>query len=99
MTLERPRIRNAAKLGFESRILGKGVARTHALESLVISSFLRGLSTRDVEAALAETFEQPIASKSTVSRSARTPGSAIAGGANAVSTSTTSSIASLMPSI
>jgi transposase-like protein len=68
MTLERPRIRNAAKLGFQSRILGKGVARTHALESLVISSFLRGLSTRDVEAALAETFEQRIASKSTVSR-------------------------------
>jgi transposase-like protein len=49
-------------------VLGKGVARTHALESLVISSFLRGLSTRDVEAALAETFEEPIASKSTVSR-------------------------------
>jgi putative transposase len=68
MTLERPRVRNAGKLGFESRILGKGVARTHALESLVISSFLRGLSTRDVEAALEETFEQPIASKSTVSR-------------------------------
>jgi transposase-like protein len=68
MTLERPRVRNAAKLGFQSRVLGKGVARTHALESLVISSFLRGLSTRDVEAALAETFEQPIASKSTVSR-------------------------------
>src|SRR5271157_1566934 len=68
MTLERPRVRNAAKLGFESRVLGKGVARTHALESLVISSFLRGLSTRDVEAALEETFEQPIASKSTVSR-------------------------------
>ncbi len=49
-------------------MLGKGVVRTHALESLVISSFLRGLSTRDVEAALAETFEEPIASKSTVSR-------------------------------
>lgn len=49
--LERPRIRDAGKLGFESRILGKGVARTHALESLVISGFLRGLSTRDVEAA------------------------------------------------
>jgi putative transposase len=49
-------------------VLGKGVARTHALESLVISSFLRGLSTRDVEAALQETFEEPIASKSTVSR-------------------------------
>ena len=68
MDLERPRVRDAKKLGFQSRILGKGVARTHALESLVISSFLRGLSTRDVEAALKETFEEPIASKSTVSR-------------------------------
>ncbi len=68
MRLERPRVRNASKLGFESRILGKGVARTHALESLVISGFLRGLSTRDVEGALEEVFEEPIASKSTVSR-------------------------------
>jgi putative transposase len=68
MDLERPRVRNAGKLGFESRVLGKGVTRTHALESLVISSFLRGLSTRDVEAALEEVFEEPIASKSTVSR-------------------------------
>jgi putative transposase len=68
MTLERPRVRDAGKLGFQSRVLGKGVTRTHALESLVIGSFLRGLSTRDVEAALEETFEQPIASRSTVSR-------------------------------
>jgi transposase-like protein len=68
MNLERPRVRNASKLGFESRVLGKSVTRTHALESLVISSFLRGLSTRDVEAALEEVFEEPIASKSTVSR-------------------------------
>jgi putative transposase len=68
MRLQRPRIRDAGKLGFESRILGKGPARTHALESLVISSFLRDLSTRDVEAALEEVFEEPIASKSTVSR-------------------------------
>jgi len=68
MSLERPRVRNASKLGFESRVLGKGVTRTHALESLVISSFLRGLSTRDVEAALQEVFEEPIASKATVSR-------------------------------
>jgi putative transposase len=66
--VERPRVRNAQALGFESRVLGKGVARTHALESLVICSFLRGLSTRDVEATLAETFEEPIVSKSTVSR-------------------------------
>src|SRR4051795_12967978 len=50
--LERPRVRDAQKLGFESRILGKHVARTYALESLVICSFLRGLSVRDVEAAL-----------------------------------------------
>lgn len=68
MCLERPRVRDASRLGFESRILGKGVARTHALESLVISGFLRGLSTRDVEAALQEVFEEPIASRSTVSR-------------------------------
>ncbi|HEX7513287.1 MAG TPA: IS256 family transposase [Candidatus Methylomirabilis sp.] len=68
MDLERPRVRDASKLGFESRVLGKGVARTHALESLVISSFLRGLSTRDVEGALKEVFEEPIASRSTVSR-------------------------------
>jgi putative transposase len=68
MRLERPRIRDASRLGFESRILGKGVARTHALESLVISGFLRGLSTRDVEATLEEVFEEQVASKSTVSR-------------------------------
>ncbi len=68
MALERPRVRNASKLGFESWVLGKGVTRTHALESLVISGFLRGLSTRDVEAALQEVFEEPIASKATVSR-------------------------------
>lgn len=66
--LERPRVRDASKLGFESKVLGKGVTRTHALESLVISGFLRGLSTRDIEAALEEVFEAPVASKSTVSR-------------------------------
>jgi putative transposase len=68
MEIERPRVRDASKLGFESRIVGKGVARTYALESLVICSFLRGLSVRDVEAALEETFDQPVISKSTVSR-------------------------------
>src|SRR5215207_2418170 len=66
--LERPRVRDASKLGFESRLLGRHVTRTYALESLVISSFLRGLSTRDVEAALEETFDEPLASRSTVSR-------------------------------
>ena len=37
-------------VGFESEVLGKGVARTHALEALIICSFLRGLLVRDVEA-------------------------------------------------
>lgn len=41
MRLQRPRVRNANSLGFESWVLGKGVARMHALESLVIGSFLR----------------------------------------------------------
>jgi putative transposase len=66
--LERPRVRDARELGFESRILGRHVARTYALESLVICSFLRGLSVRDVEAALGETFEEPVIGKSTVAR-------------------------------
>ena len=66
--LERPRVRNALELGFESRILGRHVARTYALESLVICSFLRGLSVRDVEAALEETFDEQIVGKSTVAR-------------------------------
>jgi putative transposase len=68
MVLERPRVRNAGELGFASRILGQTVTRTHALEALVISGFLRGLSVRDVEAMLAETFDEPIVGKSTVSR-------------------------------
>jgi len=68
LELERPRVRNAAALGFCSEIVGKGVCRTHALEALVVCSFLRGLSVRDVEAALEEAFDGPVVSKSTVSR-------------------------------
>lgn len=68
LELERPRLRNASALDFASQVVGKGVARTHALEALVLASFLRGLSVRDVEAALAETFDEPMISKSTVSR-------------------------------
>jgi transposase-like protein len=66
--LQRPRLRGAEGLAFESRIVGRGVARGHALEKLVICSFLRGLSVRDVEAALEETFDGRVVSKSTVSR-------------------------------
>jgi putative transposase len=68
LELERPRVRKASALGFASEIVGKGVARTHALEALVVCSFLRGLSVRDIEAALEETFGGPVVSKSTVSR-------------------------------
>ena len=68
LKLERPRLRNASELGFSSAILGVGVTRTHALEALVVLSFLRGLSVRDVEALLAETFGENVVSKSTVSR-------------------------------
>src|SRR4051812_32072484 len=68
MELERPRIRNAAALGFESQVLGKGVARTHALEALIILGFLRGLSVRDVEALLEEALGEQIVGKSTVAR-------------------------------
>jgi transposase-like protein len=66
--IERPRVRNAKAVGFESRVVGKGVARTHALEALVICSFLRGLSVRDVEAALEEAFGEQVIGKSTVAR-------------------------------
>jgi hypothetical protein len=41
--LERPRIRSVSGLDFESQVLGKGVARTHALEALIILGFLKGL--------------------------------------------------------
>src|SRR4051812_17611072 len=68
MELERPRIRNAAALGFESQVLGKGVARTHALEALIILGLLRGLSVRDVEALLEEALGEQIVGQSTVAR-------------------------------
>jgi putative transposase len=52
-----------------SRLLGKGVSRTNALEALVLASFVRGLSVRDVEAALAEALGPEAAlSKSTLCR-------------------------------
>src|SRR2546421_504137 len=51
-----------------SRLFGSHVTKTNALETLVIASFVRGLSVRDVEAALAEALgDQAAISKSTVS--------------------------------
>ena len=68
VVLERPKLRGTAQ-PFASRLLGKGVSRTNALEALVISGFVVGLSTRDVEAALGEVLGPEAAlSKSTVSR-------------------------------
>src|SRR4029453_4057917 len=50
--LQRPKLR-ATDQAFCSRLFGAGVTRTNALESLVISGWVRGLSDRDIEAALA----------------------------------------------
>jgi transposase-like protein len=66
--LERPKLRGTEE-AFASRLLGIGVTRSHALESLVIAGFVRGLSVRDTEATLADALGPEAAlSKSTVSR-------------------------------
>jgi transposase-like protein len=79
--LERPGVRNVRELGFGSRILGRHVTCTYALESLIICSLLRGLPVRYVEAALEETFDEPTIGKSRRSRgSAWTPGSVTGAG-------------------
>jgi transposase-like protein len=72
VTLERPKLRGTDEK-FASRLLGRHVARSNALESLAISGWVRGLSDRDVEAALAEALGPDAAlSKSTVSRVCQT---------------------------
>jgi Transposase, Mutator family len=64
--LARPKLRGASE-SFASRLFGAHVIKTNALESLVIASFVRGLSVRDVEASLAEALgDQAAISKSTV---------------------------------
>lgn len=68
ITLERPKLRGT-DMAFASRLLGAGVTKTNALESLAIAGFIRGLSVRDVEAALAEALgPEATVSRSTVSR-------------------------------
>ncbi len=65
--LERPKLRGTTA-AFASRLFGKHVTKTNALETLVIAAFVRGLSVRDVEATLAEALgDQAAISKSTVS--------------------------------
>ncbi|HZD22656.1 MAG TPA: IS256 family transposase [Acidimicrobiia bacterium] len=64
----RPKLRDTDEK-FCSRLLGKEVTRTNALEALVISGWVAGLSDRDIEAALAEVLGPEAAlSRSTVSR-------------------------------
>ncbi|MDB4896568.1 MAG: hypothetical protein JWN15_2830 [Firmicutes bacterium] len=53
ITVQRPKLRGTTEK-FASRLFGTGITRTNALESLVIASFVRGLSVRDVENALAD---------------------------------------------
>jgi putative transposase len=66
--IARPKLRGIGE-PFVSRLFGKGITRTNALESLVIAGYVRGLSTRDVEATLADALgEQAALSRSTVSR-------------------------------
>lgn len=68
ITVQRPKLRDADEK-FCSQLFGSGVTRTNALEALVISLWVRGLSDRDVEAALAEALGlEATLSKSTVSR-------------------------------
>jgi putative transposase len=68
VALQRPKLRGTDQ-AFCSRLFGAGVTRTNALESLVISGWVRGLSDRDIEATLAEVLGPEAAlSKSTVSR-------------------------------
>jgi putative transposase len=66
VALSRPKLRGTNE-AFASRLSGAHVTKTNALESLVIASFVRGLSVRDIEATLAEALgDQAAISKSTV---------------------------------
>lgn len=49
--LQRPKLRHTDER-FASALFGSGVTRTNALEALVISAWVRGLSDRDIEASL-----------------------------------------------
>ena len=67
VALARPKLRGTTG-AFASRLFGAHVTKTNALESLVIASFVRGLSVRDAEATLAESLgDQAAISKSAVS--------------------------------
>jgi putative transposase len=68
VTVARPKLRGTTG-AFASRLSGKSITKSNALESLVIAGFVRGLSVRDVENTLADALGAEAAlSKSTVSR-------------------------------
>lgn len=68
VTIARPKLRGTTE-AFASRLFGKTVTKSNALEALVIAGFVRGLSVRDVENTLADALGAEAAlSKSTVSR-------------------------------
>jgi transposase-like protein len=68
VSLQRPKLRHA-HAGLCDQLFGQSVTRTNALETLVISCWVRGLSDRDVEAMLAEVFgEDATISRTTASR-------------------------------
>jgi putative transposase len=65
VTVAGPKLRGTTE-AFASRLFGAGIIKSNALESLVIAGFVRGLSTRDVEATLADALGAEAAlSKST----------------------------------
>jgi transposase-like protein len=66
--VQRPKLRHAHAALCDRRF-GQGVSRTNALETLVISCWVRGLSDRDLEAMLVEVFGQDAGiSRTTASR-------------------------------
>jgi transposase-like protein len=68
VTVARPKLRGTTG-AFASRLFGKSITKSNALESLVIAGFVRGLSVRDVENTLADALGAEAAlSKSAVSR-------------------------------
>ena len=68
VSLQRPKLRHA-HAALCDQLFGQSVSRTNALETLVISCWVRGLSDRDIEAMLVEVFgEDAKISRTTVSR-------------------------------
>ena len=62
-----PQVRGSGE-PFQSRVAAVLRPRSEALKRLVLEMYVRGLSTRDVEAAFAEAFREEVLSRSGVSR-------------------------------